>query len=251
MQIDILTLFPEMFTGVFDASIVKRAREQNIIDIRLIQIRDFASDKHKITDDYPFGGGGGMVMTPAPLAGAIEFAIGEQPHDEKMRIIYLSPQGVPYTQEMARDLAQINHLILLCGHYEGVDERICDLFVDQEISIGDYVLSGGEIPAMVVVESVVRLLPGAIGNEISYQRDSFYHGLLDFPHYTRPREFRGLQVPEALLSGHHKEIERWRRRQALLRTFLRRPDLLEEADLSEDDRAMLDEIKREREQDNE
>ena len=243
MRIDILTLFPEMFSGVFDVSIVNRAHEQNIVNIRLIQIRDFAPDKHKITDDYPFGGGGGMVMTPGPVAGAIEYALGGKDRDAQTRVVYLSPQGVPYTQEIATDLGTLDHLVLLCGHYEGVDERICDLFVDQEVSIGDYVLSGGEIPAMVVVESVVRLLPGAIGNEISYQRDSFYHGILDFPHYTRPREFRGLHVPETLLSGHHKEIERWRRRQALLRTLIRRPDLLEKATLSEEDRAVLEDLK--------
>lgn len=244
MLIDILTLFPEMFSGVFDSSIIKRAREKGILQIRLVQIRDFATDKHKITDDYPFGGGGGMVMTPEPLARAIEFALEGKTKDETTRVIYLSPQGVPYTQSLAKELSRLQHLIVLCGRYEGIDERICELFVDQEISIGDYVLSGGEIPAMVLVDSICRLLPGAIGNEESYRRDSFYEGLLDFPHYTRPRIFRGLSVPEVLLSGNHKEIERWRRQKALERTFLRRPDLLEKANLSKEDLKFLDELKR-------
>ncbi len=243
MLIDILTLFPEMFTGVFDASIIKRAQEKGILQIRLVQIRDFATDKHKITDDYPFGGGGGMVMTPEPLARAIEFALGSEEKGESTRVVYLSPQGVPYTQSIAKELAELKHLIVLCGRYEGIDERICELFVDQEISIGDYVLSGGEIPAMVLVDSICRLLPGAIGNEESYRHDSFYEDLLDFPQYTRPREFRGLRVPEVLLSGNHKEIERWRRQKALERTFLRRPDLLEKADLSEEDLKFLKKLR--------
>ncbi len=244
MRIDILTLFPEMFEGVFEASIIKRAREDNVVDINLIDIRDFATDKHSITDDYPYGGGGGMVMIPAPVADAIEHALEDKSRDAETQVVYLSPQGKRYTQDMARALSHLEHLVLLCGRYEGVDERICDLYVDKEISIGDYVLSGGEIPAMVVVESIVRLLPGAIGNENSFRQDSFYSGILDFPHYTRPREFRGHTVPDVLLSGHHKEVEKWRRRKALERTFLRRPDLLKNADLSKDDKAFIEELKK-------
>lgn len=243
MRIDVLTLFPQMFEGVFAVSIIKRAQEKGLVQIRLLDIREFATDKHKIADDYPYGGGGGMVMTPEPLARAIEFALGDEERGEKTRVVYLSPQGVVYTQEIANELSQLEHLILLCGHYEGVDERICQLFVDMEISIGDFVLSGGEIPAMVVVDSIVRLLPGAIGNEDSYRHDSFYTGLLDYPHYTRPREFRGLKVPEVLLSGNHWEIARWRREKALERTFLRRPDLLEKADLTPADLLFLQQLK--------
>lgn len=243
MRIDILTLFPEMFAGVFSTSIIKRAQEKNIVQLRLINIRDFATDKHKVTDDAPYGGGGGMVMIPEPLARAIEFALGNEATGEKTKVVYLTPQGIPYSQKIANELAQLEHLILLCGHYEGIDERICQLFVNLEISLGDFVLSGGEIPAMAVVDSIVRLLPGAIGNEDSYRHDSFYTGLLDYPHYTRPREFRGLKVPEILLSGNHQEIARWRREAALERTFLRRPDLLEKAELTEADRRFLQQLK--------
>ena len=244
MRIQVLTLFPEMFNGVFETSIIKRALEQNIVNISLIHIRDFATDKHHITDDAPYGGGGGMVMIPEPLSGAIENALRSSQPDEKRSLAYLSPQGERFNQDIARELAGMDHLILLCGRYEGVDERICDLYVDREISVGDFVVGGGEIPAMMVIDAVVRLLPGAIGNEDSYQNDSFYTGLLDYPHYTRPREFKGLSVPEVLVSGHHLEIEKWRRRKALERTLLRRPDLLKSAPLTPEDKKLLKELRK-------
>jgi tRNA (guanine37-N1)-methyltransferase len=244
MRIDILTLFPEMFTGVFETSIIKRAREQDIVDIRVTNIRDFATDKHHITDDAPFGGGGGMVMIPEPITDSIEHVLDTGPPGANRSLIYLSPQGELFSQNMAKELAELDHLILLCGRYEGVDERICDLFVDREVSIGDYVVGGGEIPAMVLIDSLVRLLPGAIGNEDSYVNDSFFTGLLDCPHYTRPREYRGLEVPDVLLSGHHKEIDKWRRQQSLERTLLRRPDLLEKTELSPEDEKYLKELRK-------
>ena len=245
MKIDILTLFPEMFTGAFEASIIKRAVENKIIEIRFINIRDFATDKHQITDDAPFGGGGGMVMTPQPLAGAIEFALEDEVRNEHTQVVYLSPQGVTHNQEIANELAALEHMILLCGRYEGIDERICEVLIDREISIGDYVLSGGEYPAMIIVDSIVRLLPGALGNEDSFRHDSFYKGLLDYPHYTRPREFCGRSVPDVLLSGHHKEIEIWRRHESLRRTFLRRPDLLKKAVLSREDLQFIQKLEKE------
>jgi len=249
LVIDILTLFPEMFEGPLSASIVGRARQAGLVEVRVRDIREHTHDRHRTADDTPYGGGGGMVMKVEPVVEAIEAAKAEgpQPEDEgDRRVIYLTPQGRPYTQAEALRLSKLRHLILVCGHYEGVDERVRQLAVDEEISIGDYVLTGGELPAMVIVDSVVRLLPGAVGNPESVRRESFWDGLLDFPHYTRPETFRGLKVPEILLSGHHLQIERWRRRKALERTLERRPDLLERADLSPEDREMLDRIRREK-----
>jgi tRNA (guanine37-N1)-methyltransferase len=247
MRIDIVTLFAEMFRGAFEESIIKRAQESGIVEVRFFNIRDFASDKHKVVDDYPYGGGCGMVMKPEPVAGALEAAL-EGVARDRTKVIYLTPQGVPYNQALARGLAEIEHLVLLCGRYEGIDERIIELYVDMEISIGDYVLSGGEIPAMIVVDSVVRLLPGAIGSEQSYREDSFYEGILDCPHYTRPEVFRGLAVPEVLRSGHHRNILEWRRHKALEKTLRVRPDLLEKAQLSDEDRGILKELKVEKKQ---
>jgi tRNA (guanine37-N1)-methyltransferase len=244
MLIDIVTLFPEMFRGAFEESIIKRAEEKDIIKFRFFNIREFATDKHKVVDDYPYGGGCGMVMKAEPVSRALDAAL-EDASEDKTKVVYLSPQGVQYNQEVARSLAEIEHLVLLCGRYEGIDERIIELYVDMEVSVGDYVLSGGEVPAMIIVDSVVRLLPGAIGSEQSYREDSFYSGILDFPHYTRPEVFRGLAVPEVLLSGHHLNIARWRRRKALEKTLRVRPDLLGETDLSDEDHEMLDEIKAE------
>jgi tRNA (guanine37-N1)-methyltransferase len=247
MRIDIVTLFPEMFRGAFEESIIKRAQEKGIVEIRFFNIRDFATDKHKVVDDYPYGGGCGMVMKVEPVAAALDAALAEVARD-RVKVVYLSPQGTPYNQALARSLSEVEHLVLLCGRYEGIDERIIELYVDMEISVGDYVLSGGEVPAMLVVDSVVRLLPGAIGSEQSYREDSFYEGILDCPHYTRPEIFRGVAVPEVLLSGHHRNIMRWRRRKALEKTLRVRPDLLEKAELSSEDQEILEEIKAERNQ---
>jgi len=248
LLIDILTLFPEMFEGPLGASIVGRAREAGLVEIRVRNVRDYTHDRHRAADDCSYGGGGGMVMKAEPLVEAIEAAKAEGAQRVPAgpcRVVYLTPQGQPYDQTTARRFAQLGQLILVCGHYEGVDERVRQLAVDEEVSIGDYVLTGGELPAMVVVDSVVRLLPGAVGNPDSIRRESFWDTLLDHPHYTRPEEFRGLHVPEVLASGHHAEIERWRRRKALTRTLRRRPDLLERAPLTAEDRRMLEELRRE------
>jgi tRNA (guanine37-N1)-methyltransferase len=245
MEIDVITLFPEMFPGVFGTSIIGRAQKAGIVRIQLIDFRTYSTSKHKTVDDAPYGGGGGMVLRPEPVFRAVEACLVQSPVPRsRSRVILLCPQGVPYTQQKAVELAEYERLVLICGHYEGYDERIREHLVDEEISIGDYVLTGGEIPAMVIVDSVVRLLPGALGNTASAARDSFRTGLLEHPHYTRPSVFRGWEVPGVLLSGNHHEIERWRRREALRRTYERRPELLARAELSEEDRAFLEELRR-------
>ncbi len=238
MKIDILTLFPEMFSGPFDSSIIKRATEKGILEIHITYIRDFAHDKHRITDDYPFGGGAGMVMKPEPIFEAVEF-VKERSGSGHSRVILLCPQGRVFNQDMARNLAGESHLILICGHYEGIDERVREKLVDDEISIGDFVLTGGEIPAMVIVDAVARMIPGVLGEEESFVTDSFYNGLLEYPQYTRPREYAGLKVPDILLSGDHEKIRLWRRKMSLQKTLERRPDLLREEDLSKEDRKLL------------
>jgi tRNA (guanine37-N1)-methyltransferase len=238
MRIDIITLFPEMFQGPFDASIVARAREQRIVDIELHPLRDWGEGRHKQVDDYPHGGGAGMVLKPGPLFAAVEAV---QPLAEPPgRVVLLTPQGRLFNQAIANELSEQPRLVLLCGHYEGVDERVREHVVDDEISIGDYVLSGGELAAMVLVDAVVRRLPGALGGEASLEEESHSEGLLEYPQYTRPAEFRGWPIPDVLLSGHHEEVAKWRRRQSLLRTALRRPDLLAQACLSEEERAWLE-----------
>ncbi len=242
MRIDILTLFPGFFHGPLAESILQRAQDKGILDIRIANIRDYTTDRHHVTDDYPYGGGAGMVMKPEPIARAIQALCKEGP---KPHVIYLTPQGPLHNQERAKQLAQKERLILVCGHYEGIDERIRSLYIHEEISIGDYVLTGGETAALVVLETVARMIPGVLGNESSYQNDSFYAGLLDYPQYTRPEEFEGERVPEVLLSGHHKKIEEWRRRQALLRTLRVRPDLLDQALLSGQDQSLLEELRKE------
>ena len=242
MRIDILTLFPGFFQGPLSESILQRARERGILNIGITNIRDYTTDRHHVTDDYPYGGGAGMVMKPEPIARAIHGLSGEGP---KPHVIYLTPQGALFNQDRAKALAQKERLILLCGRYEGIDERIRVLYVHEEISIGNYVLTGGETAALVVIEAIARMIPGVLGNESSYKNDSFYAGLLDYPQYTRPEEFEGERVPEALLSGHHKKIEEWRRRQALARTLRVRPDLLEQAQLSDQDRIWLEELRKE------
>jgi len=239
MRFDILTLFPEMFSSPFQESILAKAIEKGLIEVRTINIRDFALDKHRIVDDAPYGGGQGMVMKVEPIARAIEQVKSEDP---SVRTIYLTPEGKPLNQEMARQLSSRSHLLLLCGRYEGVDERVRELFVDEEISIGDYVLTGGELAAMVLIDAVSRLLPGVLGSDRSAEEDSFFGSLLEYPQYTRPASFRGYEVPEVLLSGNHQAISLRRRKEALRRTWMRRPDLLSKASLSEEDKKILEEI---------
>ena len=239
MKFDILTLFPDMFAGPFGESIIKRAVVNGLIDIRLHNIRDYAFDRHKTADDYPYGGGAGMVMKPEPLAACLETVRADRPG---ARVILTTPQGRPFNQALAEDLAREKELLIICGRYEGVDERVRELFVDDEISLGDFVLTGGEIAAMVLVDAVSRLIPGVLGCGESATDDSFSDGLLEYPQYTRPAEFRGLEVPEVLLSGNHQEIARWRRRMALQRTWLKRSDLLASARLSTADRKILQEL---------
>jgi tRNA (guanine37-N1)-methyltransferase len=239
MRIDVLTLFPEFFEVLKNWSIIGRALQQGIFSLNTVNIRDFSKDKHKRVDDYPFGGGPGMVMKPEPIYDAISSV-----KTDKSLTIFLSPQGKVLNQELANKLSKESHLILLCGHYEGVDNRIIENYIDMEVSIGDYVLTGGEIPAMVLIDSVVRLLPGTLSSEESYMEESHYDGLLEYPQYTRPRVFNGLPVPEILLSGDHEKIREWRKYQALKNTFLKRPDLLEKRKLSKSEMEMLERIKK-------
>jgi len=237
MRIDILTIFPGMFRGPFEESIVKRAMDKGLVQIFLHDIREYTSDKHRTVDDYPFGGGQGMLMKPEPLFAAVEDVQGQAP--ERGPIVLLTPQGRLFNEEVAVELASHDRLIIICGHYEGVDARVHEHLATDEISIGDYVLSGGELAAMVVVDAVVRQIPGALGSPLSSADDSFARGLLEYPQYTRPADFRGMGVPEVLLSGNHGEIARWRRQQSLLRTARRRPDLLAGAELSEEEKQWL------------
>lgn len=237
MHIDILTLFPEMFEGPFDASIIKRAREKGLVTIGYINIRDYSQNKHNTVDDTPYGGGAGMVMAAGPVFEAVDHIKSSRPGTGKL--IYLSPAGRKLNQQTVRELSGEERLILLCGHYEGMDQRVRDELVDDEISIGDYVLTGGELPAMVLVDAVVRLIPGVLGETASAEEESFSDGLLEYPHYTKPREYRGLPVPEVLLNGHHEQIRLWRRRQSLLKTLQSRPELLATAGLTDEDRIIL------------
>lgn len=236
MRIDILTLFPEMFSSPFNASIIDRARKNGLLDVCTVNIRDYALDKHQQVDDYPYGGGAGMVMKADVLSRAIRDV-----KEENTRVIYLSPQGQRLTQDTVVRLAQEKQLLLICGHYEGIDERVMPL-VDEEISIGDYILTGGELGAMVLVDAVARLIPGVLGDENSFQEESFANGLLEYPQYTRPRIFEDMEVPEILLSGHHAEIRRWRMKLSLLRTLLKRPELLLDRDYDKEERMLLEEI---------
>lgn len=237
MLIQILSLFPEMFEGPFQNSILKRAQEQGLVEFRYINFRDFTTDKHRMVDDTPYGGGEGMVLKPEPIYRALQFAKTVRP---EAKVILLTPQGDVFQQAIARQLAALRHLILICGHYEGFDERI-RAWVDLELSIGDYVLTGGELAAMVVTDAVARLIPGVLGSEDSALHDSFSEALLDYPQYTRPYQFEGETVPEVLVSGHHARIASWRRQQALRRTAKRRPDLLTKLHLSLEDQKLLEE----------
>ena len=237
MHFDILTLFPGLFAGAFEESIIKRARESGSVTIDLHNIRDYATGRHKVTDDTPYGGGGGMIMKPEPIFAATEAVLGEQV--SAIPVVLLTPKGRLFNQSVARELSHHDRLLLICGRYEGVDERVHQYLATDQISIGDYVLSGGEIAAMVIVDAVTRLLPGVLGDPSATFEDSHAEGLLEYPHYTRPSIFRDHPVPDVLLSGHHAEITRWRRQQALHRTWERRPDILPNARLTEEDLAYL------------
>jgi tRNA (guanine37-N1)-methyltransferase len=266
MKADIVTIFPDFFRGPLEYGITRRAQEMGLAEIRVHDLREFTHDRHRTVDDRPFGGGEGMVLKPEPLFECLE-SMGVAPRENRVKgrvkqsVVLLSAQGQRFTQRVAGELALLDRIVLLCGRYEGVDERVADFLADRELSIGDYVLSGGEMAAAVIVEAVMRLLPGAVGNEASTQQESFTievkskaasgadstcssNGLLDYPHYTRPAEFRGITVPEALMSGNHEEIRRWRRQRALEKTLRNRPDLLEGAALSEEDRKFLVGMKR-------
>ncbi len=247
MQFEIFTLLPEVFPPYLESSILQRARQRGLIEVHLHNIRDYTHDKHHTTDDTPYGGGGGMVMKPEPVFEAIESVLGSaasQTQDQLVPLILLTPQGRVFTQSVAEELSGYERLALLCGRYEGVDERIRTHLITDEISIGDYVLTGGELPALMIIDAVSRLLPGVLGDPTGAEDDSHSMGLLEYPHYTRPPEFRGRQVPEILLSGDHGKIEKWRREQALARTLARRPDMLEKADLSEEDKKFLENLKK-------
>ncbi len=243
MRIDILSLFPDMFSGPFSTGIFQRAVSNGLVEVNIYNIRDYTHDKHHVADDCPYGGGAGMVLKPEPIFEAVEKVKKEaQPEEGELPIVLLTPQGRLFSQAVARELSDLGRLILICGHYEGVDERVRQHLVTDEISIGDYVLSGGELAAMVVVDAVVRLLPGVLGSKDSLEEDSHTSGLLEYPQYTRPAEYRGWSVPEVLLSGNHALVARWRRQQAIARTLKRRPELLKKADLTSEDRQLVREL---------
>ncbi len=227
MRFDIITIFPELFGGVLECGIVRRARSSGIVDVRVVNLRDFAHDRHRSVDDRPYGGGEGMVFMPGPLFEAVEFC--RRDADPGCQVVLLTPQGRTWKQDAAEEYAALSHLILICGRYEGIDHRVVETLVDREVSVGDFVLTGGEIPAMIIVDSVVRLIPGVLGNQDSARNESFSTGILDYPQYTRPAVFRDMAVPEVLVSGDHARIERWRRERALERTAQVRPELTKKA----------------------
>ncbi len=237
MKITILTLFPQMFNGFLGESIIKRAISNDLIDIKIVDIRDYAFDKHRQVDDTPFGGGAGMLLKPEPLSRALEDIV------DRGKVIFTSPQGITFNQNLVKDLVKEKQITIIAGHYEGIDERVIEKYVNMEISIGDFVLTGGELPSMVIADAIARLIPGVLGNAESYTNDSFYDGLLDCPHYTRPAEYEGNKVPEVLLSGHHKNIEKWRKKESIKRTLLRRPDLIEKKEFTKEEIKILNEIK--------
>lgn len=243
LGIDILTIFPDMFKGPFSESILKKAQEKGLIKINLIDLRDFATDKHKTVDDYSYGGGPGMVLKPQPIWDAVE-VIKKNKSPLPLKVIITSAQGKIFNQRMAKDLSKENRLLIICGRYEGIDERIPQLLDAEEVSIGNFVVSGGELPSMLMVDAISRMIPGVLGKEESMVNDSFYNGYLDYPHYTRPDEFKGLKVPDILLSGNHKEIEEWRRKQSLLRTLIRRPEIFVNKKLSKRELDLLKELEK-------
>lgn len=242
MKFSVLTLFPEMFESVLGESIIGRAVKNGIIETEYVNIRDFSEGNYRRVDDYPYGAGGGMVMQPMPIYKAYKSVAGEG----KPYVVYMSPQGNVFTQKKARELAQMEHVVLLCGHYEGVDERIIEEIVDEEISVGDYVLTGGELPAMIVIDATARMKEGVLDSDETMEVESHYNGLLEYPQYTRPVEFMGRRVPDILLSGHHARIEEWRREQSLIRTKLKRPDLIRKAELTPKEKEMLKKVRRKR-----
>lgn len=241
IRFDVLTLFPDMFRAVLGDSIINRAVEKGLITLNFIDIRDYTKNKHRKVDDYPYSGGGGMLMTPQPVYDA--YMSIQEGLDYKPYTIYMSPQGKVFNQKAAVDLSKLNHIVILCGHYEGIDQRVLDMIVDAEISIGDFVLTGGEIPAMAVIDAVSRMIPGVLANENSYSDESHFSGLLEYPQYTRPEEFMGVKIPEVLISGHHANINRWKRQEALRNTLLKRPDMLENAELTKEDVEFLEKLK--------
>jgi tRNA (guanine37-N1)-methyltransferase len=243
MKCSVITIFPEIFHAYLNESIMKRAALKGLLDVEIHNLRDYTTDRHRTVDDYPYGGGAGMVMKPEPFFKAVETIC---PDPSSRRVIMLSPAGKRFEQEMAVELSnESKNMVFLCGRYEAIDERVRTDLVNDEISAGDYVLTGGELPALVIIDAVARLIPGVLGDEHSAEVESFSWGILDYPHYTRPPEFRNLKAPEILLSGHHKDIERWRRKEALRRTLINRPDLLEKASLSDIDYKLIREIKEE------
>jgi len=247
LNFEVLTLFPGILAGPLSESILKRAQEKKLLSVRTWNIRDYAEDKHRTADDSPYGGEAGMVLKPEPIFKAVD-AVKAASHGDGFLTVLLSPQGARFDQRYAELLSrEQRRVILLCGHYEAIDERVKDSLVDEELSIGDFVLTGGELAALVVIDAAARLIPGVLGDEESAYRDSFGDGLLDHPHYTRPAEYRGMKVPEVLLSGNHDAIGKWRRRQSLRATLIKRPDLLETADLTDEDRKVLEELKKEHE----
>ena len=237
MRIDLITLFPEMCEAVLSESIIGRARNKGLVEICCHQLRDFAFDKHRRVDDSTYGGGMGMLMKAEPIALCFEAIC--QTLDTRPHFVYLSPKGTTLTQEKVRELSRLENIVLLCGHYEGVDQRVLDLYVDEEISVGDYVLTGGELPALVLTDSVCRMIPGVLSDQICFEEESHYSGLLEYPQYTKPAEWRGMEVPEVLLSGHHANIEKWRREQSLFETARKRPDLFKLAELSEKEKEFV------------
>ena len=244
MKFDIVTIFPRMFDSPTREGILGRAIERGLVDLKVFDLRDFTDDRHRTVDDVAYGGGPGMVFKPAPLFRAVDHV--RETRGEPAAVVLTSPQGKPFSQADAVRLSRAGHVVVLCGRYEGVDERVRDQVATEEISIGDYVLTGGELPALVMLDAVVRLLPGAVGDEQSVEWDSFTRGLLYYPHYTRPAEFRGFKVPDVLLSGHHAQVGRWRKRQAVARTLARRPELLATAELDDEERAILRELMQDR-----
>lgn len=244
MEIIVLTIFPDMFVSPFSESIIKRAKDKNLVNIDIVDIRKFTRDRHRSVDDYSYGGGPGMVLKPEPIVDAIESIYQKDGKWVDSKIIITSAQGKIFNHKIAKKLSTLEKIIFICGRYEGIDERVCQILNSEEISIGDYVLTGGEIPVMVMLDAIIRMIPGVLGKEESLKNDSFYHGLLDYPHFTRPENYKNFKVPEVLLSGDHKKIERWRMKQSILRTLRRRPDLLIDKNFSKEEIKIIDEWQR-------